>query len=171
MVDWCDEYNFWTRDTSLLPGEEQWLEDDAVMKGFKRFLQTGFVPYCIASRMKKKDQTATCPYNSAHPLALPYSNQWSNQCENIYYESGHEVNNMIYIMGSLIGSSSENDLNEIELWKKDKSYHVSKMPFDGHMHEVIKVSDLKKIHLLLCFVCTSYINNWEGLDDAAFLQQ
>ena len=41
-------------------------------------------------------------------------------------------------------SSSERDLNQLELWKKDIRHHASKMSFDGNMAVKFKVSDLKK---------------------------
>ena len=73
-------------------------------KDFKRFIQTGLILYYMASRMRKKDISGTCPYDSFHPLALLYAYQCSNQCEHIYSESGLEkhVDKMIYVIESRI---------------------------------------------------------------------
>ena len=57
-------------DTRLSLAEEKWLEDEFVKKGFKRFTQMGLAPHYMASRMKKKDESAPCPYDSVIPLAL-----------------------------------------------------------------------------------------------------
>ena len=55
MIDWCDEeYNFWPTDINLSSAEEKWLEEEVVKKGFKRFTQTGLVPYYMALRIRKK---------------------------------------------------------------------------------------------------------------------
>ena len=38
MDDWCvKEFNFWSTDKSLLPGEKKWVEDDAVIRGDQKF--------------------------------------------------------------------------------------------------------------------------------------
>ena len=72
MIDWCDEeFNFWPTDISLSPAEEKWLKEEFVKKGFKQFTQTVLVPYPMASRMRQKDKSASCLYDSVHPLALP----------------------------------------------------------------------------------------------------
>ena len=71
MVDWYDEeFNFWPIDTSHLQREKKRLKDEDVRKGFKRFIQTGLVPYYTASSMKKKNKSSPCSYDSVHPLAL-----------------------------------------------------------------------------------------------------
>ena len=89
MIDWChEEYNFGPTDISLSPAEEKWLEEEVVKKVFKRFSQTGLVPYYMASKLRKKERSGSCPYDSVHSLALPYAYQCLNQCEHIYSESG-----------------------------------------------------------------------------------
>ena len=130
---------------SLSPAEEKWLQDKVVKKGFKRFTQTGLASYYMASTMRQKDRSGPCPYDSVHPLVLPYAYKCSNQCEHIYSESGFGklVDCRMYIIESRIESSSENNLNQLEIWKMDKWYHVSKMPFDENMAENRKVGELK----------------------------
>ena len=50
VIDWCDkEYNFWSTDIRRSLAEVKWLEEE-VTKGFKRFTQTGLVPYYVASQ-------------------------------------------------------------------------------------------------------------------------
>ena len=45
MIDGCDEdLIFWQTDISLSPGEEKWLEDEVVKKGFRWLTQTDLVP-------------------------------------------------------------------------------------------------------------------------------
>ena len=125
MIDWCDkEYNFWQTDISLSPAEENWLEEDAAKKGFKRFAQTGLVQHYMASRMRKKDRSGPYPYDRVHPLALLHAYQCSNQCEHIYSKSGlgKHVNRRIYIIESRIESSSERDQNQLQMQKNDKQY-------------------------------------------------
>ena len=53
------EYNFWPTDISLSPAEEKWLEDEVVKKSFKRLTHTGFIPYFMASRTRKKERGGT----------------------------------------------------------------------------------------------------------------
>ena len=89
MIDWCDEkYNFWPINIYLSPAEEKWLEEDVVKKGFKRFNQTGLVPYYMALRIQKKKKSVQCPYDRVHPLAMQFPYKCSNQCEHIYSECG-----------------------------------------------------------------------------------
>ena len=72
-----------------------------------------------------------------------------NQCEHIYSEFGlgKHVDRTIYVIESRIESSSERDQNQLEMWRKDKQYHVSEMPFDENMAESIKVAELKRYGL------------------------
>ena len=100
-----------------------------MMKGLKRFTQTGLVPSYMASRMKKKDRQGLCPYESIHSLALLYAYTCSNQCEHRYSDSWlwkHVDGN---IVESRIESSSEKDQNKLEIWKKDKQCHMSECHF------------------------------------------
>ena len=174
MIDWCDEkFNFWPTNISLSPAEQKLLEDEVVKRGFKRFTQMGLVPYYMALRMRKKYRSAPCPYDSVHSLALPYAYQWTNQCEHMYSESGlgKHVDRMIYIIDSRIEPPSEKDLNQFEIWKKDKWYHVSEKPFDDTMAESRKVMGLKKygLYWYVPFALhTSIIK--KGCIDATFLQ-
>ena len=64
----------------------------------------------------------------------------------MYSESGcrKHANRKIFIIKSRIESSSEKDLNQLEVWKKDKRYHVFKMPFHEKMAESGRVAELKK---------------------------
>ena len=50
----------------------------------------------------------------------------------------------IYIIKSRIESSSERDQNQLEMWKKEKRYHVSEKEFDKKVIESRKVRELKK---------------------------
>ena len=72
---------------------------------------------------------------------MQFTYKCSNKCEHIYSESGSfkHVDRKMYIIGSRIESSSERDQNQIEMWKKDKRYHVSEKPFDENMAERRKV--------------------------------
>ena len=55
MINWYDEeYNFWPTGINLSSAEDNWLEEEVVQKGFKRFTQTCLVPYYMALRMRKK---------------------------------------------------------------------------------------------------------------------
>ena len=66
---------------------------------------------------------------------------------------------------SRIESSSERDQNLLEVWKKDKRYHVCEKPFDENMAESRKVWELKKRwSLFIWFICSSYIDYWDRLD-------
>ena len=98
----------------------------------------------MASRMRRKDRSVPSHYDSVLPLALPYTNQCSNKHEHIYSESGFKrhVDSRIFIIESRIESSSEKDLNELVMWKKDKCYYVLKLPFDENMAENGKIGDL-----------------------------
>ena len=81
-IDWCDEkFNFWPTDISLSPAKENWLEDEIAKKGFKITTEISLAPYYMDSRMRKKDRSALCPYDSVHQLSLPYAYQWTNQWE------------------------------------------------------------------------------------------
>ena len=154
MIDWCDEgYNFWPTDINLSPAEEKWLEDEVVNKGFKRFTQTGLVPYYMSSRMRKKERSSPCPYDKVHPFALPYVYKCFNHCEHIHSKSvlGKHVDRKIYIIESRIESSSERDQNLLEMWKKDKRYHGSDKPFKENMAESKKVGELKKVVIIHMF--------------------
>ena len=95
--------------TSTFHAEEKWLEEKVVKKGFKRFTQTGLVPYCMVLRIRKKKMVSVLMM--VHPLALQFAYECSNQCEDIYSESGSSkhVNKKIYIIESRIESSSERD--------------------------------------------------------------
>ena len=106
-------------------------------KGFKRFTQTGLVPYYMVSRMRKTDRSGPCPYDNIYLIALLYAYQCSNQCECMYFKSGlgKHVDKKIYIIKTRIEPSNEKDQNQLEIWKKDKRYHVSEMPFDENMAE------------------------------------
>ena len=44
-----------------------------------------------------------------------------------------------------IDLSSEKDLKKLEIWKKDKRYHVFEMSFDENMAESRKVGEIKKM--------------------------
>ena len=103
LIDGYDkEFNFSPTNISLSQAEEKWLEDEVVKKGFKRFTQAGLIPYYITKRMRKKNRSAPCPYESVDPLALPYAYQCSNQCEHICSRSGggKHVDRRIYIIES-----------------------------------------------------------------------
>ena len=64
IFDWCDdEYNYWPTDINLLLAEEKWLKEEVVKNGFKRFTQSGLVPYYMASRMRKEERSGPCPYD------------------------------------------------------------------------------------------------------------
>ena len=57
MIVWCNEkFNFWPTDSSLSPAEENWLKNEVVKKGLKRFTQTCLVLYHMASRMQRKTE-------------------------------------------------------------------------------------------------------------------
>ena len=102
VFDWCNEdFSFWPTDITILPAEEKFLEE-VVKEGFKQFTQTGLFPHYMTSRMRKKDRSAPCPYDSVHQLALLYTYQCSSMCEHISSE-----NSRIYIIVSKIESSSE----------------------------------------------------------------
>ena len=151
MIDWCDEeYNYWPTDINLSTTEEKCLEEEVVKKGFKKFTQTGLVPYYMAPRMRKKDSSGPCSYDSVYPLALWYAYEDSNQCEHIYSESGHgkHVSRKIYNIDFRIESSSERDQNQLEMWNKGKE----------NMAERRKVGELKLDSFLVCFICLSYID-------------
>ena len=46
MIERCDEEcTFCPTDINLSPTEKKWLEDEVVKNGFKRFTQTGLIPY------------------------------------------------------------------------------------------------------------------------------
>ena len=70
----------------------------------------------------------------------------ANKCEDLYSESGSSkhVNRRIYIIESRIESSSERDQIQIKIWKNDKRYHVSDMPFNENIAKKRKVGGLKK---------------------------
>ena len=60
----------------------------------------------------------------------------------------------------------DQDLNQLEVWNKDKWCHMSKMPFNGNMAKNSKVIDLKKdvfYWYISCMLCTS-INENHWLD-------
>ena len=65
---------------------------------------------------------------------------------------------MIYVIESRIESSNERDQNQLEMWKKDKRYHVFEKPFDENMAERRKIWGLKIWALFICFIYNSYIN-------------
>ena len=113
MIDWCDEEFFANRHNPFTSGREM-AGRVIAKKGFERFTQIGLVPYYMASRMKKKDKSDSCPYNSVPLLSLSYAYKCSNQCEHIYSESelGKHVDSRIYITESRIESSSEKNLNQ-----------------------------------------------------------
>ena len=83
-----------------------------------------------------------------------FAYECSNQCEEIYSESGSSkhVNRKIYIIESRIeSSSSEKDQNLLKIWKKDKRYHVSEKPFNENMAESRKVGEPKKMIIVHMF--------------------
>ena len=67
--------------------------------------------------------------------------------------------------------TKEQELNQHDIWKKNKRYHVFQLPFDENMAENSKGADLKKdyIHCYVSFVLYSSIIE-KGCIDATFLQ-
>ena len=116
-------------------------------EGFKIFTQTGLVSYYMASRMRKRNRSAPCPYGNIHPLALPHDYQCSNQYEHIHSESELEkhVDSRIYIIESIKQTSSKKDLNQFEIWKKDKYTMCLKCQFMKIWLKIEKWQNLKKI--------------------------
>ena len=87
-------------------------------KGFKKFTQTGLLPWHQESKRKRE---VVCPYDMVHPLALQYASKCSNQYERIYSESGSSkhVNRKTYIIESRIKLSSERDQNLLKMCNKN----------------------------------------------------
>ena len=79
------------------------------------------------------------------------------------------VDRRIYIIESRIESSSEK--NQLEIWMKNKCYHLSEMPFDENTAENRKVVELKKdgLYWYVLFVLHMSIIEMD-LIDATFLQ-
>ena len=77
------------QETTVFPQGKIWLENKVLKKEFKRFTQTGLIPYFMSSTNPKKDKNAPCPFDSVHLLVLIHAFHCSNQCENIYPDPRH----------------------------------------------------------------------------------